>query len=128
MRELDKKLNKAFQRLGIKPGDIYEDCSYHPVLCLGVDYKRGDIWGVSMIDGSYPRSCSLVHCGVRKLSPKQAWQIKMHGPLDLEVRENFSPESRWWRQGTDTSAYPVRLVGPRSIKPAAPKPRHKNGG
>ena len=61
----------------IKPGDIYEDCSHHPVLCIGVDVPGGDeVWGISLIDGSEPRSCSILHCGVRKLSVQEAWAIK----------------------------------------------------
>lgn len=52
-------------RARIKPGDIYEDCAYHPVLCL---HNDGDaVRGVSLIDGTWPRSCSLDHCGVVKL-------------------------------------------------------------
>ena len=61
----------------IKPGDIYEDSAYHPVLCVGVETPGGDgIWGISLIDGSEPRSCSILHSGVRKLSVDEAWTIK----------------------------------------------------
>lgn len=49
-------------------GDIYEDCNYHPVLCTSVDYDEDTPEGISLIDGSQPRSCSLVHCGIRRLS------------------------------------------------------------
>jgi len=50
----------------IRPGDIYEDCAFHPVLCT---YLDGDeIGGVSLIDATAPRACSLSHCGVVKLS------------------------------------------------------------
>ena len=36
----------------IKPGDIYEDCTYHPVLCT---WRDGDeVAGISLIDGSRP--------------------------------------------------------------------------
>lgn len=80
MREIDLRLRRAARALRLKPGDLFEDCSYHPVLCLGVDYKGDEIWGVSLIDGSYPRMCSLLHCGVRRLTAKDAWQIKMKGP------------------------------------------------
>jgi hypothetical protein len=122
VREFDKHMHEAYERLSIKPGDIYESCSYHPVLCLGVNYKQDEIWGVSLIDGSYPRSCSLLHCGVRKLSPKQAWQIKMTGPLDAEARETFKLEARWWRSST-LPEFRVGLVGPRPKK----GPVRKNG-
>lgn len=46
----------------IAVGDIYEDCALHPVLCTQVGMERvGDpeLTGISLIDGSYPRSCSL---------------------------------------------------------------------
>lgn len=49
----------------IGPGDIYEDCSYHPVLCVSRD--GDELQGISLIDGSRPRACSLSHCGVVKL-------------------------------------------------------------
>ena len=63
----------------IKIGDIYEDCDYHPCLCVGVDHEGDDIavWGISLIDGSQPRACSLSYCGVRKLTVSEAWEIKM---------------------------------------------------
>jgi len=121
MRELDKKFLQAHRKLAIKPGDIYESCSCHPVLCLGVDYKIDEIWGVSLIDGGYPQSCSLLHCGIRKLSPKQAWQIKMNGPLEADIRENIKPENRWWRENTEALNFHVGLVGPLPEKPAGSK-------
>jgi len=41
---------------GISAGDLYEDVFLHPCLCVGLD--EGVAWGVSLIDGSYPRSTS----------------------------------------------------------------------
>ena len=113
MRHFDIVMNRVFKQLKLKPGDIYESCSYEPVLCLGVDYKRDEIWGVSLIDGVYPVSCSLAHCGVRKLTPKQAWEIKMRGPLEPEVRENMPVAKRWWNASTERDDHQVKLVGPR---------------
>ncbi len=49
----------------IGPGDIYEDCNFHPVLCVSRD--GDEVQGISLIDGSRPRACSLSHCGVVKL-------------------------------------------------------------
>jgi hypothetical protein len=49
-----------------RPGDIYEDCSFHPVLCTYVD--EDEIGGVSLIDATEPRACSLSGCAVIKLS------------------------------------------------------------
>jgi hypothetical protein len=116
MRAIDKRLVKAKRQLRIKLGDIYESCRYHPVLCLGVNYKEDSIWGVSLIDGSYPCNCSLVHCGVRKLTLKQAWQIKTHGPLAASARKQISKEARWWNNSPDMEAYLklIRYVGPRA--------------
>jgi len=113
-KDFDAAMRRAQRQLRIKPGDIYESCSYHPVLCLGVDYKGDEIWGVSLIDGSFPRSCSLVHCGVRKLTPKQAWAIKRGGPEDPEEAARISGEARWWRPGTEDQGLRVGLV---SAKP-----------
>lgn len=53
----------------IKVGDIYWDCAYHPVLCIESD--GDDISGVSLLDGSRPRSCSILHCGVIRLNADQ---------------------------------------------------------
>ena len=83
-----------FGELIISPGEIYEDCSYHPCLCMGT--KDREVWG-SLIDGSYPRSCDLRMCGVRKLTPEEAWEIKRNGPTDAEAKAEYSVEKRWWR-------------------------------
>ena len=120
MREFDKRMNRAFKQLRLKPGDIYESCSYHPVLCLGVDYKSDEIWGVSLIDGTYPLSCSLLHCGVRRLTPKQAWEAKMHGPLDAEARDRIDEKNRWWNASTEKTTFQVRLSGPRRARGTSP--------
>lgn len=59
-----------------KAGVIYEDCAYHPCLCINVSIEADEIWGVSLVDGSYPRSCSLWHCGVWKMTLADAWWAK----------------------------------------------------
>jgi hypothetical protein len=113
MREFDKQMNRAFKQLALKPGDIYESCSYHPVLCLGVDYKHDEIWGISLIDGKHPMSCSLVHCGVRKLTPKQVWAIKVNGPSGPDAGKRISQKKRWWNTSTQNTPGNVGLTGPR---------------
>jgi hypothetical protein len=77
----------------IQPGDYYEDCAYHPCLCVGVDGGGTSVWGISLVDGSQPRCCDVPQCGVRRLSLEQAWSWKMHGPPDIEL----PAELRWWR-------------------------------
>ena len=67
-----------------QPGDIYEDSAMHPCLCVEADYGDDEIWGISLVDGSYPRSCSLSHSGVRKLTVQEAWTRK------LELQRNSS--------------------------------------
>ncbi len=52
--------------VAIKPGDIYEDCAFQPILCT---YSEGgQLSGISLIDGSYPRWCDIGGCGPVKLS------------------------------------------------------------
>ena len=77
-------------------GDIYEDCSHHPVICVSLDREEDEITGISLIDGSQPRSCSLIHCGIRKLSVEEAWDIKLNGPADIGVKRQISKEAQWW--------------------------------
>lgn len=62
----------------IRVGSIYEDCAFHPVLCTGVDEVGRDVEGISLIDGSAPRSCSVDHCGPVPLSIERAIQIRAH--------------------------------------------------
>jgi hypothetical protein len=111
MTEFIKQIQSTEKSLKLKPGDIYEDCAYHPVVCLGVDYNSEEIWGVSLIDGSYPRCCSLVHCGIRKLKPKEAWAIKSAGPLDAEDRKRINPKQRWWNEASKNKLYRVGKIG-----------------
>jgi hypothetical protein len=78
------------RRPGIRPGDIYEDCGFHPCLCYlaePVRASRGwrcllrvqqdlDLSGISLLDGSRPRSCSTRHCAPRKLTLDQALSMR----------------------------------------------------
>ncbi len=106
----------AYQELRLEVGDIFEDCAFHPVLSLGVDYEGDDIWGISLIDGSHPRSCSLVHCGVRKLTLEEVWQIKIRGPSDRNAANLISEDMRWWphrstsMEATDLKATILPLI------------------
>jgi hypothetical protein len=72
----------------IAPGDIYEDCAYHPVLCTYISYADDEVMGISLVDGTAPRSCSLRHCGVRKLSLAEAVEMR-----DERLREMPLPRS-----------------------------------
>lgn len=75
--------------LFIKVGDIYEDCAYHPVLCTSVkgeDETNASVTGISLIDGSYGRTCSIPGCGVKKLTVAQAVKIKENWPAHSEEK------------------------------------------
>jgi len=79
-------------------GGFYEDCAYHPCLTMGVNAEEGDIWGISLVDGSWPRACCLDHCGVIPLTMEQAWRWKMCGP---DETINDDPlEHSWWTANT----------------------------
>ncbi len=72
-----------------REGDFYVDCLNHPVLAtevrpvhIGVTWQRlvplwrvvdWDLAGYSIVDGSYPRSTSQVHCHPEKVSPEEAF-------------------------------------------------------
>lgn len=86
---------------GLAPGGFYEDCAYHPCLTMAVDGDEDDIWGISLVDGSWPRSCSLRMCGVVSLTIEQAWRWKLRGPD--ETIEELPAKRRWWTE--KSSAY-----------------------
>jgi hypothetical protein len=58
--------------LDSRVGAVYEDCAFHPVLCTYVSEKNDEIQGISLVDGSEPRACSLSHCHPEPLSDSQA--------------------------------------------------------
>ena len=66
-------------------GALYEDCAYHPCLCTLVRDGR-ELEGISLIDGSAPRGCSVEHCGPEPLSVAQAVVIKRHHQRYAELR------------------------------------------
>ncbi len=82
----------------IHSGDIYEDSAYHPCLCMGTDGY--EVWGVSLIDGSYPRCEDIGFSGVRKLTPEEAWIWRTQGPPDADSEIT----DRWWDDGIGQEA------------------------
>lgn len=66
----------------IEVGSFYEDCAYHPCLCISCDEELDEVLGISLIDGSTPRSCSLSHCGIKKISLEEVLHLKFYGPKD----------------------------------------------
>lgn len=82
----------------IQPGDFYEDCALHPCLCIKVDHhimapgvNVTNLEGISLINGSYPRSCSLKHCAPRKLTFAEVLAYKFLGEevIDWDFSEGI---------------------------------------
>jgi len=73
------------QQRPIQPGDIYEDCSFHPVLCTSVD--GDEIGGISLIDATAPRACSLSGCGVIRLSIADVISARANWPAYITKRK-----------------------------------------
>lgn len=68
------------------PGDLFEDCRYHPCLCTegGSADDPDGVCGISLVDGS-PCGCSIAQCGLRKLTVGEVVRWKYHGPDDVEI-------------------------------------------
>lgn len=84
----------------IEVGQIYRDCSYHPVLCTEV--YDDDVAGVSLIDGSSPRSCSIRHCGVEVMDWDDVRKTLIH-------RDEFLLAQKAFQETWDTNAFYKRL-------------------
>ncbi len=69
----------------LHPGDLYMDCNYHPVLCTESD--QDDVSGISLLDGSMPRSCSIEHCNVKRLTIHDALNLRKVWDLALPRAE-----------------------------------------
>gem|GEM_PF-904857 len=76
----------------LKPGDIYEDSYCHPCLC--VEISGPEVKGISLVDGSYPRSEDVRHGKLRQLSAEEAWQWRLNGPQD----KTLDLPGRWWQR------------------------------
>ncbi len=62
---------------GIRVGDIYEDCSFHPVLCTEIDDDGGVVLsGISLIDASFPRSCDAQYCAPVRIPAGEVMAIR----------------------------------------------------
>ncbi|HEX2756229.1 MAG TPA: hypothetical protein VHM48_12235 [Candidatus Limnocylindrales bacterium] len=63
----------------VQPGDFYEDCRYHPVICIEADYsEEGDeLRGISLVDGGIG-SCSPRHCGPVKMSAAETIERRVN--------------------------------------------------
>lgn len=78
----------------LHPGDFYEDCAYHPCLCIGTG--MGMVEGISLVDGSFPRQCGVPQCGVRKLTLEEAIQWRFCGPPDVPPEIEMADAQKYW--------------------------------
>lgn len=90
--EINKVPTEVSNAKDIKPGDIYEDSAYHPCICIGVD--NDEVWGISLIDGTYPRTETIGLSGIRKLALAEAWEWKLKGPQDTDIDSDTI--KKWW--------------------------------
>ncbi|MDP9123426.1 MAG: hypothetical protein M3N82_02320 [Pseudomonadota bacterium] len=77
--------------LRLSPGDLYEDCSFHPVVCVEVDYDRDEIFGISLIDGSYMRSWLAAHAAQRPFELLSRRTASGQARHYLATRERLRP-------------------------------------
>jgi hypothetical protein len=81
----------------ITVGGLYEDCSYHPCICTSVD---GDnVEGISLIDGSSPRGCSVAGCGPTAVTVADAVLIKANFAHYAELRSTLGVKAAVSRLG-----------------------------
>jgi hypothetical protein len=60
----------------IRTGEFYEDCRYHPMLCVEADHDNDELVGISLITGDIG-SCSPTYCGVEELTANQAIERRL---------------------------------------------------
>ena len=94
----------------IEVGGFYYDCSYHPVLCTENDGEG--VCGISLVDGSFPRSCSIKHCAPTPLTLEEALWVRFNGPFD-EDKEHLQAViddggwcqdyEKWWEEKIGSS-------------------------
>lgn len=73
-------------------GEYFESCSFHPCLCIEIDDTGRNIEGISLVDGSI-QSCSVIHCGLRKLTFAEAVHWKKEGPQEIG---DIEIDNKWW--------------------------------
>jgi hypothetical protein len=79
VKDLEERIMKDVASVDLFVGDFYEDCRYHPMVCVSIDRIDGELIGISLINGKLDR-CDYYHCGIAKLTPKQAVYWRLRGP------------------------------------------------
>ena len=104
MRNRELQEREYFQQLEMDlcPGAFYEDCRYHPMVCIGFNKRTDMLMGISLIDGKLGQ-CSYRYCGVRILTPAEAMRNRIYGltPRAVEADKKFRKEwilKRDWKK------------------------------
>jgi hypothetical protein len=84
----------------IQRGEFYEDCRYHPMLCIERSTPGDDeLVGISLIDGAIG-SCSEEHCGVVRMTVEEAIERKLSWNQFAEDHGLPNPDPRdGWERG-----------------------------
>ena len=99
-REFRRKEYLALLERSLEPGAFYEDCRYHPMVCVGFNKRTDMLMGISLIDGKLGQ-CSYKHCGVRLLTPAEAMRNRIYGltpravEADKKFRKKWVPKKDW---------------------------------
>lgn len=79
------------------PGVFYEDCRYHPMVCVSVD--GDDLVGVDLLTGAVG-ACSIEHCGPTRFTPDEAIERRMRyreylaaNSIDSARLDGWDPDS-----------------------------------
>jgi hypothetical protein len=83
----------------LQPGDFYEDCAYHPCLCISSG--MGMVDGISLVDGSFPSNFGVPQCQVRKLTAEEAITWRLFGPPDIPPELGMTDEQKYWLKDQD---------------------------
>jgi hypothetical protein len=74
----------------IRVGDIYEDCGYRPCVAIKCSIREDVFEGVSLINGNVT-CCSYRHCGVNKMTIRQAAIRRVHWKEFHEFLRRHNP-------------------------------------
>ena len=90
----DKWYANQNKRRKIFPGDFYEDCRYHPMVCLEND--AGSLTGISLIDGSM-QCCDEWACA-KAITLEEAVKHKLLGPFGKTSKyyKDWEDKQKWW--------------------------------
>lgn len=109
-RKLKRYINHLAAKL--KPGAIFESCSYEPSVVTKRSFRPSDIYGsdvegVSIVTGA-GCSCSLFHCGPWPLSKENARARVKH--LEKPGASCSDPEYKVFLEAWDSDPYTKKLA------------------